>query len=412
MMSFFSDEYNAWTEEDLKALQTIGKMEARKERLTRKAVLIVPLVLLGFFVPFIVVFCTDIHPLWGMCFVLPVIWCVVFPVMVSLESADRRIKRCEDYLLSKIVVKHEKADINVFMMKNHRLIKCFGIAILHSCAFIMVRYYPFNQGGRIPLTNILIALIFICFIIFIFVLGKLNAVIWITVSCTLVDMIAGSAPWPFLLLSFFGMIVFAGSFFAERLIPKALKKRFDQDAESRIKPMLKTIMTVERFNSGERLPYVDFGGGEQYEGNCCTHGKWNGTDIAFSNISFKTDVKIKEDPNKPMDMPYAKKMLEGICVFYTADREPTEKMLEIIRDNLRQYRCYDALILPNHQISVTLKNGYYFVEGRNIDAVCCDAQLECDAVKLNGVFEAIKAGVEHRKLEPRFETLTEVEEEL
>ena len=237
-------------------------------------------------------------------------------------------------------------------------------------------------------------------------------VIFIAVSCTVVDLIAGSMPLPILLVSLFGMILFGGILLAAVFISKKLKKSFGREAESRVKPALETIMTVETFNSGERLPYVDFGGGEKYEGNCCAYGKWNGTDVAFSSISFLTDVKIKEDPDKPMEMPYTKKSLEGICVFYTLDREPTEKMMEIIRYNLRQYQCYDVVAQSDHKIAVTLKNGYYFVDDRNHPSVCGETQLECDAVKLNGVFEAIKAGVDHKKLNPRFETLTESDNDL
>lgn len=52
------------------------------------------------------------------------------------------------------------------------------------------------------------------------------------------------------------------------------------------------MMTVEKFNSTERLPYIDFDAID-YDGNCYTYGKWNGTEVAFSNISFLTGISEK-----------------------------------------------------------------------------------------------------------------------
>lgn len=397
-MRDYSDDRVMRVEENVKARETIDRMQSVKRIINHKAVVLVPFFVFGLILlPFFVLI-SDLNPGWAGCFMMPVLWGVVTLVKMISGWADIRIKRCEDYLLSGIKVQRKKSNIFVRMMRNNGLIRLIGVGILHSCAFITIRYLPFEQW-TVYSVMALVLIGFGFFICIVFV-DKILGNIWVAAAGTVADLIVGSAPLWYYLLFGFGMVLFAGSFLVERFIPKKLEKTFGQEAENRIKPELETIMTVKSFDTDERLPYVDFGGGENYEGNCLVSGKWNGTDVAFSNISFMTEVLLENEHDRSAEPVYGKERITGICVYYTVDRDVVENMLEIVRNNLRVYQCYDVLALRDHKISVTLKQGYYFVESKDVKAVCSEDQLKCDAIKLNGVLEAIKAGIDHKELEP------------
>lgn len=63
--------------------------------------------------------------------------------------------------------------------------------------------------------------------------------------------------------------------------------------------------------------------------------------------------------------------------------------------------------MPDNRISVLLKNGYYFVEDRDIKSVCDESRLACDAAKLEGVLQMIRVGLKGKRVEPKFLTLVD-----
>lgn len=132
-MSIFSDNYQSWSEEDLKALQTIDKMKTLKKRSSQIAInLFAPGILLFLIVSFVLTFAVDIHPGWSLCFIVPMFFIILFTVTLIHVLADRRIKRCEDRLLSGIDVKREKTSLDIFIMRNIKLIRRFSMVFSHG----------------------------------------------------------------------------------------------------------------------------------------------------------------------------------------------------------------------------------------------------------------------------------------
>lgn len=220
-MSIFSDDSDRLSADDLDALETIDKMRSVIRRSTRNAVFYVPFIAFGFIVPFIIVLCTDINPLWGFCFLLPVTWLVVFPVSLITVLAGRRIKRCEDTLLTGIKIEHENMDKDICFMRNVGLIRLLGEGVLISGFPVMMVYFPYNSGLFILPLMVLMAFIFM---ILMFFLDKISALMFLAVGFTLVGMIAGSAPMPIYLLPASGALMFGGSYLVEYLIKKETGK--------------------------------------------------------------------------------------------------------------------------------------------------------------------------------------------
>ena len=149
-MSIFSDNYQSWSEEDLKALQTIDKMKTLKKRSSQIAInLFAPGILLFLIVSFVLTFAVDIHPGWSLCFTVPMFFIILFTVTLIHVLADRRIKRCEDRLLSGIDVKREKTSLDIFIMRNIKLIRRFSMIFFSWYVSVMIRYYPINQFSLI-----------------------------------------------------------------------------------------------------------------------------------------------------------------------------------------------------------------------------------------------------------------------
>ena len=312
---------------------------------------------------------------------------ILFVWMNVIALTEKRIKRCEDFLMTGIS-REKKPEKEILMRTLFDRMFFAGMILLVLNITMSLFYIPewvILPFGFLALVGILI-------------LGVDGMIFVLSVILFAVYLKSGNIPWLLFFFAGTGVLLVIGSFLFSHLLEKKVDRNFESEADAKIRPMLESVMTTEKFLCREHMPFDDKNG-EKIKGNCYAAGKWNGITVSYSNLSFKRKVVRDKSQIFSAGLVNATDSFCGIGVTYIVGHKPNKKTLEMIRHNLEDYRIYDVTVNTANKITALLDAGYFFTADESFNAVWHGDQLKIDAKKLDDIFKRIDAGVQQKLMQ-------------
>lgn len=312
---------------------------------------------------------------------------ILFVWMNVIALTEKRIKRCEDFLMTGIS-REKKPEKEILMRTLFDRMFFAGMILLVLNITMSLFYIPewvILPFGFLALVGILI-------------LGVDGMIFVLSVILFAVYLKSGNIPWLLFFFAGTGVLLVIGSFLFSHLLEKKVDRNFESEADAKIRPMLESVMTTEKFLCREHMPFDDKNA-EKIKGNCYAAGKWNGITVSYSNLSFKRKVVRDKSQIFSAGLVNATDSFCGIGVTYIVGHKPNKKTLEMIRHNLEDYRIYDVTVNTANKITALLDAGYFFTADESFNAVWHGDQLKIDAKKLDDIFKRIDAGVQQKLMQ-------------
>lgn len=308
----------------------------------------------------------------------------------SSSVIDKRIKRCEDQVLTGIILDSEKLTSGQLIWRVCGIMFFIGYGCLLSSFFL----FAFVLPPSLMVPGLFLALIVIL------LLGAETSGVVLSVAAIVIGAVTGATSWYLYILPVACLLLLVLPLLIIRQLRKKNLSRLEKETETYVIPALSQIMTVEKFDCSDHVPYDD-DKSKNIEGNFYIVGRRHGREIRFSNLSFTKTVTKKSKQVISKGLINIDESFCGICVTYLADGKVTDRMLDIIRYNLQPYGLYDAFASTSNKVTVLLNRGYYFIKNPKIFSVSHSDQLRIDAAKLDSVYQAIQEGLLQKQMPSR-----------